>query len=237
MDPITGGLIAAGGSLLGNIFNTTQNNANAQAMQGQAENYNTQMVQQQQNYETQMSNTAYQRATADMKAAGLNPMMMFGSGGPSSTPSISAPTIAPAQKSSAFGAVAPAIQGAISTALNLRTANATVDNLVQENANLKTKNELDKANIIKTGADAAASVASRGETQARTQLINENTVKAMNDAVHATNEREFRETPAGKLLDQAGMTGRNVSDVVSPIGSIVSSAKNAQTMFSDRWPY
>lgn len=51
-----------------------------------AQSFNAAQAEVQRQYQTQMSNTAYQRASADMKAAGLNPMMMFGSGGPSSTP-------------------------------------------------------------------------------------------------------------------------------------------------------
>jgi len=61
-----------GSGLLGMVGANAQNQA-AAGLQQQEENYNT-----------QMANTSYQRGMADMKAAGLNPMLAYMEGGDSS---------------------------------------------------------------------------------------------------------------------------------------------------------
>lgn len=65
---------------------------------------NAQQAQIQQAYQTEMSNTAYQRAVADMQAAGLNPMLAYTQGGATT------PAGAKAEMQSALGAAATSAQ-------------------------------------------------------------------------------------------------------------------------------
>ena len=65
------------GQFVNDITGTTANNQ-----------FSAQQAQIQRDWEQYMSNTSYQRAVADLKAAGLNPAMLYASGGQgASTPS------------------------------------------------------------------------------------------------------------------------------------------------------
>lgn len=142
---VIGGLLSGGASLLGGMLS----NSNQQQLAQQNNMYNMMAQLQAQQYQTYMSNTAYQRGVADMKAAGLNPAMMFGgSGGPASTPSSPVLSGTMAQVHDVIG---PAVERAIAA---LRLDNET---------------ELNKAVVAKTTADAATSAAQAEKLQAETQ--------------------------------------------------------------------
>lgn len=126
--PFTGGAslaipaLSAGADIVGGLL---QNNSAASQARAQEV------------YQTNMSDTSYQRAVADMKAAGLNPMLAYQNGG-ASTPS---------------GAMAPVqnvLHGAGSSALDAATS-------MQNLENMKSTNLLTKAQASKALADARLS--------------------------------------------------------------------------------
>lgn len=104
--PVVGPILSAGADLIGGAMNNSaQKKANRQNVALQREN---------QAFEERLSNTAYQRGTADMRAAGLNPMLAYSQGG-ASTPNTSAAQV------QAPDAMGRAVSSAGSKAANILT--------------------------------------------------------------------------------------------------------------------
>lgn len=79
---------AVGQSVNGLLGNSASTSAKELSARNDEMNYNHNEAQLTRDWLERMSNTAYQRAAADMKAAGLNPALLYGSSG-ASTPGAS----------------------------------------------------------------------------------------------------------------------------------------------------
>ena len=181
---IIGGLVSGLGSFLG---------------QKSANQTNQAIANQQQQFQQDMSNTSYQRAVADLKEAGLNPMLAYSQGGAST------PTGATTQVQNALGAGVSSSQQAVQLALNA-AQNAADRKLKGEQAGAAgSQEDLNRANMNLSLVDAAnksAQLPGHKEfvNQVSSQIKLNNAISANNSANTAKTQAELPESQAiGKL--------------------------------------
>jgi hypothetical protein len=231
MDPIITPLITGGASLIGSMFSSDTSAANTQAqiqaqqgMQAQTEQFNAGQAQLNRDYQTQMSNTAYQRASSDMQKAGLNPMMMFGSGGAASSPSgstasVGTPTVPVSQSKGALSGLGDAVKMGVDTAVTAKT----FDKMSEEIASLK-------ATQIKTAAETATESEKPALVNAETAKTEADTAQTWQGTTAMKLDRARQEWDAMKYLDLSNMPdsirrglnlgawgGGKASEIVAPV--------------------
>lgn len=116
-------ILAAGIPAVASVAGTAlQNRANRKEAE-KARAFNAAEAQKNRNYQTRMSNTAYQRAMTDMRSAGLNPLLAYQKGGASSPAGSAASGPTARMENEVSGAVATA-QAARKLKADLRISDA-----------------------------------------------------------------------------------------------------------------
>lgn len=245
MWPILGSLISGGASLLGGIFSsdTSAKNTQAQiqgqqAMQQETEQFNAGQAQINRDYQTQMSNTAFQRSRADAMAAGINPMALAGMGGAStpsgSTASVGTPTMPTPQRTSPLAGLGDSVSKAISSAVQMKT----LDKMTDEIANLQTHRGLMTAETDverRRSGLISAETGLTGEKQ-RTQdqetqrVSNINSILGLSMPGHRFSAKQAEDLLSmpewyRRSVEQGAYSGKGIAKSIEPVTEVISSAK------------
>lgn len=220
MFPLIAGLVSGGASLLGSIFSSETSASNTQAQiaaQQQTNQMSAAEAQKNRDFQAQMSNTAYQRASQDMEKAGLNPAMMFGSGSAASSPggsmaSFGTPNVM--GKTSPLAGLGEAVQKSVSTAVDMKT----MDVMSQKIANLEADRMVteQQKRLIGSKADSAGYEVTEAQAEAEKAKRYINMPAALKNAVEYTNY---------------GASG--VKSVGNAISSLIPSAKGVSSLLMD----
>lgn len=239
-----GSLISGGASLLGGSMQNSNSRENANQafynnaiLQGMSQQYNSAEAEfarqfnakealKQRDWAAELSGTAFQRASADMRAAGLNPILMAGGPG-ASTPSSGAahgPAGSASSNSAPMAQATDWITPAVSTALQAMNLSGTLQQLEAQTAKTTADIDLSKAGVREADArtaetlsripgNRAAPALAKAQTEYNIQSAKEKAVSASRGSQEYRQIEKFGPDQRSRSL---GTMGEHVVDAVKP---------------------
>lgn len=172
---IAGGIGLASGAM--SAYAESENNKKNIELQRQTNEMNKEIATNQMRFQETMSNTAYQRSMADMKKAGLNPMLAFQQGGASTPAGATATMVAPKNTSALAAGLRTGLSSA-QDAVGLSNQMKATDSQAALNREMaltqKSQQEANMSSAKKYNSEAAINEAELPSRREKAQLEREN---------------------------------------------------------------
>jgi len=235
-----GAIAAAGGQLAGNIMQSDSqwskdNKARHFNMVEARKNrkFTAQQAQINRQFQMNMSNTAYQRSTADMRKAGINPMLAFSQGG-ASTPSGDAGSGSQAS-TSASQSINP-LEGVVSSALETKRLKKDIMLADQELQNKKAEESRTKVEEKKAALEAGKVAAENDILRAQEPAIRAESQKRTEEAKY---QKDYIKVDSwiNRAGAAAGAIGNIFGGAGKAAGGLLNSAKKQQKTYNPKTHY